>query len=164
MNQRIVHSVAESPVEGVEVVTTDPRHIMGLRERVATTELSRFFARALPDVTKKLHRAGVDPAGPPVAIYRDEHDHDFEVTVGFPVDRVPILTYGLVCETLPGGRMVRAIHTGPYDSLPQTYARLGAWFAQQTRTPPRMMWEEYLVGPDETGESNCITELVFPLD
>jgi effector-binding domain-containing protein len=163
MNRSTVHDAAASPVQGVDVVTTQPRRIVGLRERVAIADLSGYFARALPLVAERLGRAGIHLIGPPVAVYRDERGQEFVVTVGFPVDHAPMAIDGLVRETLPGGRAVRAVHSGPYESLPETYARLGAWFAQRAIQPPTMMWEEYLVGPNVTGEKGCVTEVVFPL-
>ena len=165
MNKSIVNDATAPSVEGIDVVTTEARPIVGLRERVATADLSDFFSGALPLVAERLGRAAIHPIGPPVAVYRDEHGPEFQVTVGFPVEQThtPPSIDGLVRDTLPGGRAVRAVHSGPYESLPEAYARLGAWFARRAMQPPTMMWEEYLVGPDATGESGCCTEVVFPL-
>jgi effector-binding domain-containing protein len=163
MNRSTVPNATAPSVEGIDVVTIQSRPIVGLRERVAIADLSRFFARALPLVAERVGRAGIHPIGPPVAVYQDEHGQEFQVTAGFPVEHSHTSVDGLVWETLPGGRAVRAVHSGPYASLPEAYARLGAWFAQRAMQPPTMMWEEYLVGPDAAGESGCLTEVVFPL-
>lgn len=143
-------------------ITLEPRSVLGRRERVAVSDLPAFFARALPAVAADLQRAGIAPQGPPIAAYRHESGGTFEVTVGFPVRELPD-TAALVHLRLPGGRAVQAMHTGPYRTLHETYARLSAWFASRHLQPPALMWEEYLVGPDAEGETGCLTRVVYPL-
>lgn len=147
----------------VETVTLEPRTVVGLRQRVAVDELSAFFARAIPAVAGELARAGIRPDGAPVALYRHEQGHHFDVTVGFPVHEVPAATETLVREELPGGRAVRAVHVGSYETLPATYSELSHWFAEHRQAPPDTMWEEYLVGPGGADETACRTRIVYPL-
>ncbi|MFI7542457.1 GyrI-like domain-containing protein [Actinoplanes sp. NPDC049599] len=147
----------------VERVTLEPRTILGLRQRVGLDEMSGFFARAIPAVAGELARAGTHPAGPPVAVYRHEQDHHFDVTVGFPVTEEPPSTDALVREVLPGGPAVRAVHVGPYETLTQAYAGLGNWFTQRKLHPPTVMWEEYLAGPGAVNETEYRTRVVYPL-
>jgi nucleotide-binding universal stress UspA family protein/effector-binding domain-containing protein len=148
----------------IEVTSLPARVIVGRRESVAMADLPTFFGRAIPVVAAEFARLGLVPAGPATAVYTNEAHQVFDVTVGFPVDGGPPELGGLVAQRLPGGRVVRAEHTGPYRTLPAMYAALSAWFADHARTPPRLMWEEYLAGPDATGdESACRTRVVYPL-
>jgi len=102
------NTVAQRPLDGVEEITLAPRTVVGLRETVAVNELSAFFTRAIPAVAAELARVGTRPAGAPVAVYRHEQGQQFDVTVGFPVDKAPDSTDALVREELPGGRAARA--------------------------------------------------------
>jgi effector-binding domain-containing protein len=154
-------TTASTPRIQVEEVVLPERTIAGLRERVATGDMPAFFARAVPAAAAELGRAGIAPAGPPVAAYRQEIGDTFEVTVGFPVAAAP-RTDALVRMTLPAGRVVQAVHAGPYETLTETYGRLADWFAARHLTPPPLMWEDYLVGP-EGGADACRTRVVFPL-
>ena len=163
MNTLSTNTVTEPPVDDVERVTLEPRVIVGLRQRVTVEELSGFFARAIPAVAGELARAGTRPAGPPVTVYRNEEAGHFEVTVGFPVAEASASIDALVCEVLPGGPAVRALHVGSYETLSQTYAGLSHWFNQRRLWPPDMMWEEYLAGPGSVGESEYRTRIVYPL-
>jgi effector-binding domain-containing protein len=146
----------------IKEVSLSSRMIAGLRERVAISDLAGFFARTVSAVAAELARAGIAPSGPPVTVYRQELGNTFEVTVGFPVPRMPA-TGALIETRLPGGRAVQAVHIGSYATLPGTYGRLSEWFAGRRLQPPGMMWEEYLVGPDARGEAGCLTRVVFPI-
>jgi len=163
MNMSGMHAVTDHPVDGVERVTLDSRVVVGLRQRVALTELGGFFARAIPAVAGELARAGAHPAGPPIAVYRNEEAGQFDVTVGFPVAEAPTSTDALVRVVLPAGPAVRAVHVGSYETLAQTYAELSRWFTRRKLLPPAMMWEEYLVGPGSVDESEYRTRVVYPL-
>lgn len=156
-------TMASTPHVEIEEVRLSPRMIVGRRERVAVSDLPAFFATAIPAVAAELQREGIRPDGPPIAAYRREIGDTFEVTMGFPVARLPV-SDALSRLPLPGGAAIQALHAGPYRSLPETYARLGEWFTRRHLPPPTLMWEEYLVGPGQTGdESGCLTRVVFPL-
>jgi effector-binding domain-containing protein len=155
-------TTASTPRTDIEEVTLSPRTIVGRRERVAVADLAEFFGQAIPMAAAELARSGIEPAGPPVAVYRQEVGHTFEVTAGFPVTRPPD-TDALVQLRLPAGRAVQAVHAGTYATLSETYERLSDWFAERRLAPPGVMWEEYLAGPDAGGEAGCLTRVVFPL-
>jgi nucleotide-binding universal stress UspA family protein/effector-binding domain-containing protein len=152
-----------SATDRIEITVVPARVVAGLRERVAPAHLEAFFRRAVPAVAVALDRVGTGPAGPPVAVYSHEDGQVFDVTVGFPVENEPPASAGLTVEHLPAGRVVRAEHNGPYSSLPATYAALATWFADHARVPPRLMWEEYLAGPQDAEESEYRTRVVYPL-
>jgi effector-binding domain-containing protein len=162
MSGYVGQAIRDRPLDDIEVVNVAPRLVAGLCRRVALRELSSFFAEAIPAVVQQLGRAGVPPVGPPMAVYRSEHGDTFAVTAGFPVERAPSGD-PLVHEHLPGGSVVRSMHVGPYATLPEVYHRLSKWFADRNLTPPEVMWEEYLIGPDAAGESRCRTRVVYPL-
>ena len=140
------------------------RVVVGLRERVSMPELAAFFGRSVPVVLDEIFRQGIEPSGPPIAIYLHEAGQVFEVTVGFPVDEPEVFRGALVIDELPQGRAVRAVHIGPYETLPETYAALGRWFTDRQVGIPRTMWEEYLEGPEAaSGPSQYRTRVVYPL-
>ena len=163
MNISGTNAVAEQPVDGVEMTTLEPCVIVGLRQRVELSEMGDFFARAIPTVTGELARAGTRPTGAPVAVYRHEQAHHFDVTVGFPVAEAPASTAALVREVLPGGPAARAVHVGSYETLSATYAELSRWFTERKLAPPDVMWEEYLVRSGAGDETEYRTRVVYPL-
>jgi effector-binding domain-containing protein len=161
MSGYVVQAVRDQPLDDIEMVTVAPRLVAGLCRRVAVKELSPFFAEAMPAVVQQLGRAGVSPVGPPMTVYRSERGHTF-ATVGFPVKPAPAGD-PLVHEQLPGGSVVRCVHVGSYETLPEVYHLLNCWFADRDLVLPQVIWEEYLIGPDTTCEAGCHTRVVFPL-
>jgi nucleotide-binding universal stress UspA family protein/effector-binding domain-containing protein len=162
----VPHSAPTLPrsTDRIEVTSRPARMVAGLREHTAPAGLPAFFARAVPAVAAELARLGVEPAGSPTAVYSHERSQEFDVTVGFPVTTEIPAASGLTTEQLPAGRVVTAEHTGPYDTLPATYAALATWFADHARVPPRLMWEEYPAGPHDAEPSAYRTRIVYPLD
>jgi effector-binding domain-containing protein len=146
-------------------MVTEPAHtVTGLRQTVEVQALSDFFAEAMPTVAAALADAGLQPDGGPISIYRQRGGGAFEVTVGFPVDGRPETGGPLVAETLPGGPVATAVHSGSYDTLASTYDLVIEWLTARHIAVPEMMWEEYLVGPDSTPDPSAWrTRVVFPL-
>jgi len=61
------------------------------------------------------------------------------------------------------GRRSRSRTLGRTSRCHRLYERLGDWFTHRHLRPPALMWEEYLVGPDQGGEAGCLTRVVVPL-
>ncbi|MGF1600296.1 MAG: GyrI-like domain-containing protein [Acidimicrobiales bacterium] len=65
---------------------------------------------------------------------------------------------------LPGGRVVRVMHTGPYETMEQTCATLQTWMAEQGLQPATGMWESYLSDPwAEPDPATWRTLIVWPV-
>ena len=158
-----IRTAGHRSTDSVDRVVLEPSVVLGLRERVAPSEIKAFFARALPAVAGELARAGIHAAGAPIAVYRHEADQHFDVTVGFPVDQASATPVTLVREQLPGGPAARAVHEGSYDALPAAYHALSQWFAERHLAPPTMMWEQYLVGPGDAPQNRYLTQIVYPV-
>ncbi|GHH77992.1 GyrI-like domain-containing protein [Promicromonospora soli] len=140
------------------------QEIVGLHESVRMEELRDFFPRAMTAAGEALEARGVDPAGPPVALYEGMSEGTFEVTAGFPVPTGAAPSDDVVVAMLPGGATVEVIHEGSYDGLSDTYEELTAWFEENGMTPPTVMWEEYLVGPESGADpSHWQTRIVYPV-
>jgi len=53
----------------------------------------------------------------------------------------------VVASSLPGGRVVEAVHVGPYDTLAETYREVEQWMVGQGLRPGAVTWESYLTDP-----------------
>ena len=65
--------------------------------------------------------------------------------------------------TLPGGKMAKIVHKGPYEACEPTYNRLFAWIAGQGKTITGPMREVYLNDPHEVGPEEILTEIYAPI-
>lgn len=102
---------------------------------------------AFPAIAAALAAQDVTPGGPAFALYPEPPGATADLEVGFPTGQ-PVQADGEVRPgALPGGRMARLVHAGPYEGLPAAWGRLAEWMQQAGATPGRALWEAYLTDP-----------------
>jgi effector-binding domain-containing protein len=146
---------------------------VGVRQVVRWNDLPAVFGRAVPAVATALQRAGRAPAGAPYARYRGRLTDAVDVEVGFPVvepvpadDVVIDLPAGsdVVVDRLPGVRAAESVHTGAYDGLHATYARMESWVAEHHLDVLDQSWEIYEAGPESDPDpATWRTRIVMPV-
>ncbi|MEW5917947.1 MAG: GyrI-like domain-containing protein [Gemmatimonadota bacterium] len=158
------HAEVDVPsVPGVRFETTcatDPAAI--------AAAMQRGFARLMPYIA----RNNLLPAGPPRAIYSTFTDQETHFALAMPVANTAgaIPEDGITLGTLPGGRMHRFTHHGPYPELGRTYDAITAWMQDAgLMTGPNdwskcsPMWEEYINDPMRTAAADLITYIYVPV-
>lgn len=107
---------------------------------------------------------GITPAAPPTVRYADMNATSMTLEAGFPVQGAPTPGEDMHLGVLPGGEHARALHVGPYDTLPGTYNALQKWIGTHHRTPGGAPWETYLTDPGaEPNASKWETAVSWPL-
>lgn len=148
----------------IERAELQPQTIIGLHEVVPVDELPDFFGRAFHAAAAALAEQGLDPAGPPVAMYGGMPTESVDVTAGFPVNGKVSVADGLVVSDLPGGPVVQAVHVGTYDDLAKAYGEVMRWMGQRHLTPSAQMWEQYLNDPGDVDDPHQLqTRIVIPV-
>lgn len=156
---------------------TEQRYLATRRE--VTNGIPAVVDQAFPQLFAWLGQHGVEPAGPPFIRYL-EVDHEGEplaIEVAAPVATGAPEGDGQVrAGTLPAGRYVTALHTGPYRSeqvpdLGDAQAALRSWTEQQgilTGRPTERgsslacCVEHYRIGPPlEADWTRWETELAY---
>lgn len=67
-------------------------------------------------------------------------------------------------SSLPGGKVVTAIHIGPYEALAETYQAIGSWMNENGYRAGEDMWETYLTSPAEVPDkSRWMTQVFWPV-
>lgn len=68
-------------------------------------------------------------------------------------------------QEIPGGEYAVVTHKGPYESLPETCARLyGEWLPQSGREPAEATgFQHYRTTPRETAPQDLVTDIYVPL-
>lgn len=148
----------------IERITLTPRTVLGVRDTVRLDGMPEFFERAMGQAYQALQELGLEPTGPPVAVYRGNPEDGFDVTAGFPVASPVPATAGMEVLALPTGQAVATVHVGTYDSMKETYDKIAAWMKDQRLIPAEPMWEEYLSDPSANPDpATWRTRIVFPL-
>jgi AraC family transcriptional regulator len=129
-------------------------------------QIPEAFAR-LGDVV------GRDPelanhAPPMIAIYHDDPDKTpperLRSDAGLVVPEGAALPPGLEERRVRGGRYARVLHVGPYEQLPDAWARLkSAALPDGQRHADAASYEIYLNTPGDVPEEDLRTELYEPV-
>ncbi|WP_342755740.1 VOC family protein [Pseudarthrobacter sp. H3Y2-7] len=135
-----------------------------VRETVPMTALADFFSRAFGSVMAEAQRQNVQLTGPPFALYRGMPTETVDVEAGFPITGNLSATQTVLTGTLPEADAFEAIHTGPYETLGETYSAIQDGIRAAGRTPSDAMWEYYLNGPPaEPDPRKWQTRVVWPV-
>ena len=109
------------------------------------------------------HHLDERAAGPGGALYAEEFFTEArgDVTAYVPVgERAPLRTSTMIA----GGRFAVALHPGALTNFDTTYAALGSYVAEHSRTRPGPIREIYLVSPPESiDEASLRTEVCWPI-
>ncbi|HII77225.1 MAG: Bacterial transcription activator, effector binding domain [Methanoregulaceae archaeon PtaU1.Bin059] len=65
--------------------------------------------------------------------------------------------------TLPGGKMVRTVHKGPYDTCEPTYLALFSWMEKHRLQVAGPIREIYPNDPREVKPEDILTEILVPI-
>jgi len=141
-----------------------PLHTAVVRLACPTPQIADAFSVAMPEVLDCIARQGSSVAGAAFARYFDYVPERAEFEAGVPVS-TPIAAQGRVEPgRLPGGRVARSVHRGPYDGLQHAHDAIGDWVLAHDHDPAGPVWEVYVKGPQHGEDSSrWETEVVWPL-
>ncbi len=110
---------------------------------------------------------GLHLDGQPIAISNYWDDRGYGFDAGIPVSGTPTRGAGpgspvRMGETY-GGRVVRAVHVGPYMGLQDTYEKVYAFVKVHDLESNGRSWELFVSDPGNTPEDELITQVYFPV-
>ena len=94
-------------------------------------EMPEFLGGAFSEVINVLDEQGLHPTGAPFGRYSMPEGGAFDAEIGFPCNDV-VKPEGRVeaCD-LPGGRVARTMHVGPYGDVGAAYEAAIAWLTDE---------------------------------
>ena len=104
-----------------------------------------------------------------IGIYHDDPETvaeaDLRSEAAVVIPRSVKIPKGLAEIVVPGGRYARTTHLGPYETLPDTWARLmGEWLPRsEHRVGDGVSYELYRNNPMNVKPHELITEIYVPL-
>jgi effector-binding domain-containing protein len=129
-----------------------------------TEQIGETMGQAFPKVFEAVAKAGLAPAGAPLARYFSFGSPVIEFECAIPV-AVPFKGDGDVQPSeIGGGDAAFGLHVGPYDTIGQTWEAMMAWVTEQGCAPGGPGWEYYLTDPSEEPDpAKWVTEVYMPV-
>ena len=147
----------------IEIVELRPQRVATIRRTVPRTGLGAFFMEVFPKLDAAIRAGGGESAGATYARYYNQDPAAFDTEAGIPFRGPFTGSADIAVRELPGGRAARIVHVGPYDTLPEEYARLDAWIAEQGEHRGTGPWESYVETPASAPPSSLRTEVYWPI-
>jgi effector-binding domain-containing protein len=161
--------LAVSIMDEVEVVEVPSQLVIGMRKKGAYAEI----ANMIPAIFEYAVSKGVELTGPPMFVC---HETDKEACVEADKNAcadieiaVPVASKGEETEEikfyeLPGGKMAKVVHKGPYQECEPSYNKLFAWAKENGKKIIGPTREVYMNDPREIPKEEIITEIYAPID
>jgi len=86
-----------------------------------------------------------------------------DIEIAFPITGEAEGSGDIRVYELPGGKMARIIHMGPYRELPDTYQELFRWLEDNHLTITGPVREVYINDPETTEEDLLVTWIYAPI-
>jgi AraC family transcriptional regulator len=156
-------------MDGIDVVEVGPQVVVGMRKRGKYGDI----AAMIPKVCQFAVEKGVQIQGPPVFVCHEmsqeevmKADKEASADVGVAVAVSAKVEDGaeVKCYELPGGKMAKTVHKGPYEECGPTYEELFAWVRQNRKRIVGPMREIYLNDPNEVPKEEILTEIYAPIE
>lgn len=140
-----------------------------IRESTTIVAIPERMGQIFSEIIDFMNRNGIKPAGAPFAYWHNMNSEGIskgvlDMECGFPIE-APIEGEGQIkASKLPGGKVVTAMHIGPYETLHETYNIIQSWIEENGYEGEDNIWDTYLTNPREAqDESNWMTEISWPI-
>ncbi len=151
----------------VEILQVEPVDIlyvvMGRRESAGGIAVG--LASAFNEISALMAHQSVEMQSQPMAITRAWDEGNYEFDAAIPADTAGVELSGNVrAGKSPGGRAVRVVHRGPYDTMAASYAKLAAYLAVHGIAQGQVSWEQYISDPGQTAPGETVTHIYFLIE
>jgi effector-binding domain-containing protein len=153
----------------VTEIQMEPMMVLGMRKKGHYKEI----ANMLPAVFEYAVHKGADLLGPAIFVCHESSKEEMmkadaegtaDIEVAVPVGAEVEGTEDIAYYELPGGKMAKTVHKGPYEECDVAYDRLLAWLEENGKRITGPMREHYLNDPREVPPDEILTEIFAPIE
>lgn len=138
--------------------------ILYIRRRVPRSQFQNMFAECFGKLFMHGHQAGLAIAGWPLARYVSMGPGLWTVDAAMPLASPAPSRDEMQAGELHGGAVAFAVHSGPYEQLPETNAAIEQWIEANGYEVAGAPWESYVTDPAQHPDPNdWKTEVYWPL-
>jgi effector-binding domain-containing protein len=155
-------------MDEISIVEVRPQKVVGIRKQ-GKYEL---IPKLLQMVYEFASSNGAEFSGPPMFVCHEIRVEDVmkadeegtaDIEIAFPITKEINGTDEIKCYDLPGGKMAKIIHKGPYEKCTPTYERLYLWIDKNKKIISGPIREVYLNDPSKVSEDEILTEIYAPI-
>lgn len=143
--------------------------VIGIQRTGRYSEIVKLISAVYGYVMQK----GVQPTGPPIYLCHETSTEEAKkvaaegnatLEVALPVSNDIEGSDEFRLYEIPGGRMAKIIHKGPYNEIGPTYEKLFAWVHQNQKKIVGPLREIYISDPTTTPPEDILTEIYAPIE
>jgi effector-binding domain-containing protein len=131
-----------------ETVDLSPRAFAYIEGKAEKDEIYSAILGSLGLVKRDLDKAGLKPAGRPMAVFVESDDSGFRYHAGYPLDAAPdgkpALSDAVKIGQTPGGKSMRFQYAGAYGDIDATYDAITAYLDEKGIDAQDSFIEEYV--------------------
>lgn len=156
-------------MEEISIVNVKPQLVLGMHKIGAYQEIATLLPKLFEYVVSK----DIQIVGPPIFVCHEmtiedvlkaDNEKNADVEVAIPIlEKVEEPDIGK-CYELPGGKMAKIVHKGPYEDCGPTYEKLFAWINENGIKLTGFTREVYLNDPREVTPEEILTEIYAPIE
>ena len=155
-------------MDEITIVDLPSQKVLGMKKKGTYTLIPELLMKVYEyTVAKK-----VAIAGPPVFLCHETSPESVKeanekgtaaIEIAWPVVGEAQGNRTIKAYELPGGKMVRTVHHGPYETCEPTYLKLFAWIAEKGLTISGPIREVYPNDPRVVKPEEIATEIYVPV-
>lgn len=147
----------------MEIRNTVDQKALVVRLTTRASELPRVFGEAYGEIMAYMGRKGINLSGRAFALYHNTDMENLDIEIGWTIDQDDSGEGRIKFRVIPGGKVVYALHKGPYSTLENAYNKVMAFIKEKGIKTTEWMYEVYLNSPENTPEEELKTEIYFPI-
>jgi effector-binding domain-containing protein len=148
-----------------EELTLTPKIIVFMTGNSTWDTALDTLVDAFKSVYAYLDKQGLNRTGPSMTIYTQADDTGFQFRAAVPIAEAPADTPkgDISVGTSPGGRALKFVHRGSYDSMDTTYEAITNYLDEKRLEAQDSFIEEYATDPVTTPEDKFIVTVYVPI-
>jgi len=155
-------------MEDIAIVTVPPQQVVGIRKTGRYTLIPELLMQLARYITgNRIAFAGMPTfichETSPERVKEANEKGTALVEVVWPVSGTVNGSGDIEVYTIPGGKMVRAVHRGPYETCEPTYLALFSWIESHNLQIDGPLREVYQNDPGEVKPEDILTEILVPV-
>lgn len=156
--------VFKAPISEEEVAPVSYIGIKSTLNPQDNAAITAAMTKNYTELMKVLQQAKVQLAGHPFCLYPAFSETSMDMVCALPVPSGAKLPAKYAVATTPGGKAVKAVHTGAYEDLQQTHDEVNQYIKMKQLKEAGAPWEVYVTDPMvEKDTAKWVTEIYYPI-